>query len=582
MRTARPAGTLPLHNPLFAGRKPMLAQGHLVANRYRLVRTLAQGGMGSLWVAHDTQLGRQVAVKVMVPAASALPELVARFEREAKAAAQLRSAHAVQVYEHGVDRGQPFIVMELLDGEDLAAVLRRERRLSLEQTARLLDSVCKAVRAAHELGIVHRDLKPANIFLAHQDDEIVVKVLDFGVAKLTGPEADVTRAHALLGTPHFMAPEQARDMGIPVDHRADLWALGVIAFRALTGKLPFVGEDPIHVLVSVASQAAPLPSSVAPDLGPEIDDFFAIALARDPAARFQSARAMRDALLRLASTGASGAALPSGWGALPRAGAQASSPRTKEAEPAHVGTGTLSIVAPVPQAALAPRDSWPVVHSTAGPVPPAQFRETVKLVGVGSPPGPSATSSSSEGRGGTISLTPAGTAPGARAESSLTPTATASTNAAGAAQITQQHPRSRTPWVVWIAASGAVLTVVVVLAAALWPTSGPSNGTPVSSKETVSPPSGSAAGVVPEPPGTASAAAQPTPPATANASASATAPVTAPSSGFPAAPSSARSPGISPPLTVSVPEAKPPPAAATTPAKTPPRPKTPALEDLPD
>ncbi|MEZ4311808.1 MAG: serine/threonine-protein kinase [Polyangiaceae bacterium] len=260
----------------------MLAQGHLVANRYRLVRTLAQGGMGSLWVAHDTQLGRQVAVKVMVPAASALPELVARFEREAKAAAQLRSAHAVQVYEHGVDRGQPFIVMELLDGEDLAAVLRRERRLSLEQTARLLDSVCKAVRAAHELGIVHRDLKPANIFLAHQDDEIVVKVLDFGVAKLTGPEADVTRAHALLGTPHFMAPEQARDMGIPVDHRADLWALGVIAFRALTGKLPFVGEDPIHVLVSVASQAAPLPSSVAPDLGPEIDDFFAIALARGP------------------------------------------------------------------------------------------------------------------------------------------------------------------------------------------------------------------------------------------------------------------------------------------------------------
>ena len=275
--------------------------GTLVAGKFRLERPLAQGGMGSVWVAFNTQLEVPVAVKFMAPAMVQSTELVARFEREAKAAAQLRNPHVVQIFEHGVDRGIPFIAMELLEGEDLTARLKKRGRLPVGETARILGDVCKALRKAHEMGIVHRDLKPANVFLSRHEEYEVVKVLDFGIAKAKNAAGDgETKTGALVGSPHYMAPEQARRTNKAVDHRSDLWAVGVIAFRCLTGQLPFAGDDLIDVLVRVCTTAPPTPSSLAPDLGPEVDRFFERALSRDPEGRFQSAKELADALNRLA------------------------------------------------------------------------------------------------------------------------------------------------------------------------------------------------------------------------------------------------------------------------------------------
>ncbi len=258
--------------------------------------------MGSVWAAQNTQLEAPVAVKFMAPDAVGSPELVARFQREAKAAAQIRSPHVVQIFEHGMHLGLPFIVMELLEGEDLGSRLRRAVRLSLAETCEVVTQVCKALRRAHEMGIVHRDLKPANVFLARHDEDEVVKVLDFGIAKSLAPAAEgddaSTQTGTLVGTPHYMSPEQAQ-RSKQIDARSDLWSLGVIAFRAVTGRVPFKGDDLINVLVKVCTEPAPVPSSIAPELGPEVDAFFARALCRDLDGRFQSAREMSDAFAAL-------------------------------------------------------------------------------------------------------------------------------------------------------------------------------------------------------------------------------------------------------------------------------------------
>ncbi|MFY0539334.1 serine/threonine-protein kinase [Nannocystis pusilla] len=243
--------------------------GTIVAGRYRLGRVLAQGGMGSIWVARHLQLDVDVALKFMAPELADSAELRARFEREAKAAAMLKSPHAVQVHDYGIEDGAPYIVMELLEGEDLATRLARERRLSLAATRRIVEDVGKALRRAHEIGLIHRDMKPANIFLARQAGDEVVKILDFGIAKSTGViDADQpTHADAVLGSPRYMSPEQVRS-STQVDHRTDLWSLGVIAFRCLTGKLPFRDGEIGDVFVSICTAPIPAPRRSRPTSAP--------------------------------------------------------------------------------------------------------------------------------------------------------------------------------------------------------------------------------------------------------------------------------------------------------------------------
>ncbi|WP_437841857.1 protein kinase domain-containing protein [Sorangium sp. So ce1153] len=273
-----------------------LAEGSVIAGRYRLERMLARGGMGSIWVARHLQLDVGVAVKLMASEYAASTTARARFEREARAAAQLKIPNVVHVHDYGIEDDTPFLVMELLEGEDLETRLAREGRLTGAATLTIVTQVCKALRRAHETGIIHRDLKPANLFLSRQDEDELVKILDFGIAKAEGMllAGKETKTGTLVGSPYYMSPEQVR-RSKSLDRRSDLWSVGVIIYRCLTGRLPFPGEEIGEVFVAICTEDFPLPSSLAPELGPEVDRFFARALMRDPEHRFQSASELAEA-----------------------------------------------------------------------------------------------------------------------------------------------------------------------------------------------------------------------------------------------------------------------------------------------
>jgi serine/threonine-protein kinase len=272
-----------------------LHPGAIIGGKYRLERPLASGGMGAVWVARHTDLDVDVAIKFIGEAHSSSPAMRVRFVREAKASAKICSAHVVHVLDYGLENDTPFFVMELLEGEDLGVRLKREGRLPLNETARILIQIAKGLRRAHEAGFVHRDLKPSNIFLARMDDGEIVKILDFGVAKETStPVGESTKTGEIMGSPHYMSPEQICESK-NTDARSDLWSLAVILFRAITGELPFPGDACGVVMARILTAAAPMPSRFMSNLPPELDGFFRRAFQRDPDLRFQSAREMAEA-----------------------------------------------------------------------------------------------------------------------------------------------------------------------------------------------------------------------------------------------------------------------------------------------
>jgi eukaryotic-like serine/threonine-protein kinase len=274
--------------------------GVLIAQRYVLVRHLARGGMGAVWIAYHRDLEIDVAVKFMDPAIVADTTARTRFEREAKLGARLRSQHVVQILDYGVEQDTPYIVMELLEGESLSTRLARQRRLSLPIAARILNEVCKALQTAHEAGLVHRDLKPANIFLARKDEDEVVKILDFGIAKMAGPGATAdTAPGTVLGSIHYMCLEQIRCSTI-AEHRNDVWSAAVVLYRALTGRLPFPGDNFGAVIQSLCLGVGPQPSASTSGLPAGVDELFQRAFAFDPEQRFQSAQELAEALGALA------------------------------------------------------------------------------------------------------------------------------------------------------------------------------------------------------------------------------------------------------------------------------------------
>lgn len=277
-----------------------LREAQLIAGKYRLLRPLAKGGMGSVWIAKHIALNVPVAVKFMDPRYVDLDDLRARFEREALAAAQLRIPNVVQIYDYGVEMDMPYIVMEFLHGEDLGARLAREGRLSVHDAVVILSQICKALRRAHDEGIVHRDLKPANVFLVVQDDELLVKVLDFGIAKVLRSDSaeDATKTGEVIGSPAYMSPEQVRGIK-EIDHRTDLWSLGVIAYRVLTGELPFPGSNTGDMFVKICTDEPVAPSTIVSELDARVDTFISKALAKIPGLRFSSAKEMADALAEL-------------------------------------------------------------------------------------------------------------------------------------------------------------------------------------------------------------------------------------------------------------------------------------------
>jgi serine/threonine-protein kinase len=283
----------------------------VIGGKYRLLRRLAGGGMGAVWLAKHVTLDAEVAVKLMSPLLTDTPTALSRFEREAKASAQLKSPHIVKVQDYGIEDETPFMVMEALEGEDLGERLNRVGRIPLPELSVVTTQIAKALRVAHEAGIVHRDLKPSNIFMAREGNDETVKLLDFGIARETRTQLvkdpssaprelveERTGSGVVLGSPHHMSPEQAH--GEKVDHRSDLWSLGVVLFRALTGQRPFEGEAMTVVMLAVVSRPIPRPTEVRPDLPADLDRFFERALSRDVSQRFDSAMDMAAALAAIA------------------------------------------------------------------------------------------------------------------------------------------------------------------------------------------------------------------------------------------------------------------------------------------
>lgn len=271
--------------------------GTVIEDRYKLYKRLGKGAVGTVWEAYDQKLGRPVALKLI--RTDCEDEMAERFVHEAKAAAALQTVHVVAVYDNGVYQGVPYIVMERLEGETVADVLDRNGQLRLEQVASLLVQCAAALRCAHERGIIHRDLKPANLFVSTSEDGYeTIKLLDFGVAKQPDDDAsrEATESGVILGTPHYMSPEQAR-ANKDLDHRTDLWSLTVILFRALTGKRPWTGGAAIDVILNICSEPPPAPSEFRPELSAEVDAFFDKAFAENVDERFQNVDALRDAFL---------------------------------------------------------------------------------------------------------------------------------------------------------------------------------------------------------------------------------------------------------------------------------------------
>ncbi|MBL8601134.1 MAG: serine/threonine protein kinase [Myxococcales bacterium] len=281
--------------------------------RYRVVRRVGEGAMGSVFEAEHLDLGRRVALKVLRPEHVVSEESVRRFLREGRATSQLKHPNAVETYDVGFDNHSGWLVMEFLDGETLAQRLEREKRLDPTAAVDLLLPVISAVGSAHALGIVHRDLKPSNVVLARGAfGEVTPKVVDFGISKLlnepTGAENELTGNAAMLGTPMYMPPEQIRGAR-RVGPASDQYALGVMLYRLVTGAAPFEGRDMYEMLSTIMKGVHVRPRVHVPTLRPELEAVIGRAMQREAGDRFVSLKAFAEALLPFASP-----AMRAAWG----------------------------------------------------------------------------------------------------------------------------------------------------------------------------------------------------------------------------------------------------------------------------
>ncbi|HWU87955.1 MAG TPA: serine/threonine-protein kinase, partial [Kofleriaceae bacterium] len=255
---------------------------------YEVAGKLGQGAFGSVFRAVHPLIGKEVAIKVLARKFSVDPEMVSRFIAEARAVNQIRHRHIIDIFSFGqLEDGRHYYVMEYLDGEPLDAVIEREGRLPLAEAIPILHAIGRALDAAHAKGIAHRDLKAENVFLGRDPDGAVFpKLLDFGIAKLLTPEdgpKHKTRTGTPVGTPYYMSPEQCR--GRDVDHRTDLYAFGVLAYRLITGSYPLDAEDHMSVLIRQLQDTPPPASQLVPGLPKGVDNALAWLMAKDPARR---------------------------------------------------------------------------------------------------------------------------------------------------------------------------------------------------------------------------------------------------------------------------------------------------------
>ncbi len=284
--------------------------GDVIAGKYRVERLLGSGGMGVVVAGTHVGLGQPVAIKVMRPTAATNDELVARFTREARATALLRSEHVARVLDVGeLTGGLPFMVMEYLAGADLSEVSkqRQGRPMPLVEIVDYVLQACEGLAEAHRAGIVHRDLKPANLFLTQTaDGSPLVKVLDFGISKLSAEatgEDGLTQTQAMMGSPHYMSPEQLVSART-VDARADVYSVGAVLFRMITGEAPFTAPSTPELCVAVLTRPARAMGSIRADVPRALDDVVGRCLAKDPAHRYQDVGALASALVPFGSSSA--------------------------------------------------------------------------------------------------------------------------------------------------------------------------------------------------------------------------------------------------------------------------------------
>jgi len=271
---------------------------HLLGSRYEIGEALGYGGMAEVHRGRDVRLGREVAVKVLRADLARDPSFQARFRREAQAAASLNHPAIVAVYDTGEELGsQPYIVMEYVEGRTLREVLKTEGRLMPRRAMEIVADVCAALDFSHRNGIIHRDVKPGNVMISRGG---AVKVMDFGIARAVADNAaTVTQTAAVIGTAQYLSPEQAR--GESVDARSDVYSTGVLLFELVTGTPPFTGDSPVAVAYQHVRENAPPPSTINPDVPPELDAIVLKAMAKNPANRYQSAGEMRADLIRAIS-----------------------------------------------------------------------------------------------------------------------------------------------------------------------------------------------------------------------------------------------------------------------------------------
>jgi serine/threonine-protein kinase len=284
----------------------MLKHGTIVGGKYRLLHIVGEGGMASVWSAVHDRLGRPVAVKFIHAGGDRSPVATARFIQEARAAAGVQHRYVIDIFDFGeTEAGEPYMVMELLHGESLADRAASEDPLPVTTFLSLMEMTLSGLSAAHQSGIIHRDLKPENIFLVHEQEDFFPKIVDFGISRirqsglLEPDKARLTQEGNLVGTPNYMSPEQIRALP-SLDHRTDIYSMGVIMYEFLTGQLPFSAPSVGQLIVKIATEDAVPADVLRPELGEDLSNLVRKAMSRRPEERFPDAAAMRRALRALA------------------------------------------------------------------------------------------------------------------------------------------------------------------------------------------------------------------------------------------------------------------------------------------
>src|SRR5918996_3127270 len=267
-----------------------MAKTGVLNDRYQIEAPLGRGGMATVFRGTDRVLNRTVAVKILADRFAGDDKFVTRFRREAQAAARLNHPNIVSIYDTGDDDGAHYIVMELVEGDTLGDVLRRDGALPPERAAAIAVSVAEALERAHQAGLVHRDVKPGNVMLTPDGS---VKVMDFGIARAAS-EDTLTQTGLVLGTASYLSPEQAQ--GLPVDARSDIYSLGCVLYEMLTGRPPFDGDTPVAIAYMHVNETPPRPSELEPSIPPHLNEAVMRGLQKDPEARFPTAEAFRAAV----------------------------------------------------------------------------------------------------------------------------------------------------------------------------------------------------------------------------------------------------------------------------------------------